>query len=139
MTQRVDANGRVTPVRICHAPLMGAVREYIAGLDEPLRSRLEAYQRRALELVPTAVEGTSYGLAALRYRGRPLIAVQATRHGYSVYPFSPEVVVRVLEAHGGLEATKGAIRATEERPLPDAAYDALVIARRDEIDAALVR
>ncbi len=58
---------------------MGAVTDYLTGLDEPMRSRLEGYQRRALDLVPMAVEGTSYGLAALRYRTRPLIAVQVTR------------------------------------------------------------
>ncbi len=118
---------------------MGAVTDYLAGLDEPMRSRLEGYHRRARDLVPTAVEGTSYGIAALRYRGRPLIAVQVTRQGYSVYPFSPAVVTRVLEVHDGLDATKGGIRFTEDQPLPDAVYEALVTARRDEIDAALAR
>lgn len=118
---------------------MGALKDHLAGLDEPMRSRLEGYHRRALDLVPTAVEGTSYGIAALRYRGRPLVAVQVTRQGYSVYPFSPAVVTRVLELHGDLDATKGGIRFTEDQPLPDAAFDELVTARRAEIDAALAR
>jgi len=63
---------------------MGAVADYLARLDDPMRARLEGYRRRTLELVPTATEGTSYGIAALRYRGRPLVAVQVTRQGYSI-------------------------------------------------------
>lgn len=116
---------------------MGTVTDYLAGLDEPGRTLLARLRERALAIVPRAVEGTSYGLAALRHRGRPLVAVQVTKAGYSVYPFSPAVVSSVLADHPGLDATKGGIRFTDERPLPDDAYDALVTGRRDEIDEAL--
>jgi hypothetical protein len=53
---------------------MGEVTDYIAGLDEPARSLLERYRERAVTVVPEAQEGTSYGMAALRYRDRPLIS-----------------------------------------------------------------
>ncbi len=39
----------------------------------------------------------------------------------------------------GLDSTKGGIRFTDDRPLPRKVYDALVLRRRDEIDAALSR
>ena len=123
--------------RPCHTAGVAEVADYISGLDEPARSLLERYRARAVELVPTASEGTSYGMAALRYRGRPLVSVLRTKQGYSVYPFSPEAVSSVLSVFGDLDATKGGIRFTEGRPLPDAAFDALVIGRRDEIDTAL--
>jgi uncharacterized protein YdhG (YjbR/CyaY superfamily) len=100
---------------------------------------LERYRARAQMLVPTAEEGMSYGMAALRYRGRPLISVVRTKAGYSVFPFSPEVVEQALAMAEGLDSTKGGIRFTDERPLPDAVFDALVTGRRDEIDAALAR
>jgi uncharacterized protein YdhG (YjbR/CyaY superfamily) len=118
---------------------MGTVADYIATLDEPGRSLLERYQARAMTLVPTAEEGTSYGMAALRYRGRPLIAVITGTLGYTAYPFSPEVVNAVLATVEGFDSTKGGIRFTDARPLPDAAFDGLVTGRRDEIDAALTR
>lgn len=118
---------------------MGTVTDYVAGLDEPARTLLGRLHQRALAIVPDAEEGTSYGLAALRHRGRPLVAVQVTKAGYSAYPFSPAVVESVMAAIDGLEGTKGAIRFTDANPLPDAAYDALVTGRRDEIDAALAR
>jgi len=116
---------------------MGEVSEYIAGLDEPARSLLDGYRARAVALVPDAEEGKSYGMAALRYRGRPLISVVATKAGYSVFPFSAEVVASATASHDGLDATKGGIRFTENTPLPEGLFDALVEARRDEIDAAL--
>ena len=116
---------------------MGEVTDYIAGLDEPGRSVLEHYRARAVAVVPEADEGMSYGMAALRYRGRPLISVVSTKQGYSVFPFSPAVVESVVAELGGFDSTKGGIRFTDERHLPNEAFDALVARRRDEINAAL--
>jgi uncharacterized protein YdhG (YjbR/CyaY superfamily) len=118
---------------------MGEVTDYIAGLDEPARSVLEHYRERTVAVVPEAEEGTSYGMAALRYRGRPLVSVVSTKQGYSVFPFSPAVVESVVADLDGFEFTKGGIRFTEERRLPNKAFDALVARRRDEIDAALAK
>src|SRR5690348_17484284 len=112
---------------------MGSVTDYIAGLDEPARSVLERYRARAVAAVPEAEEGTSYGMAALRYRGRPLISVVVTKQGYSVFPFSPAVVESVVAELHGFESTKGGIKFTDARHLPDKAFDALVARRRDEI------
>jgi uncharacterized protein YdhG (YjbR/CyaY superfamily) len=116
---------------------MAELTEYIASLEEPARSVVDGWRTRALELVPDAEEGTSYGMAALRYRGRPLISVVATKAGYSVFPFSAEVVMRVSPRLEGVPSTKGGIRFTDARPLPDAVFAELVVGRRDEIDAAL--
>ncbi|MBU1588090.1 MAG: DUF1801 domain-containing protein [Actinobacteria bacterium] len=117
---------------------MGAVLDYIGGLDEPGRSRLGRLHQRAIDIVPGAEEGTSYGMAALRYRGRPLIAVIVTATGYSAYPFSPAVVVAAVGGRA-LKTTKGGIKFTDGDILPDDVYDALVSLRRDEIDAAFAR
>jgi uncharacterized protein YdhG (YjbR/CyaY superfamily) len=116
---------------------MAEVTDYIAGLDEPARSVLEGYRKRAVAMVPQAEEGMSYGMAALRYRGRPLISVVSTRQGYSVFPFSSAVVESVIGELDGFDSTKGGIKFTDKRPLPAKAFDALVKRRRDEIDAAL--
>jgi uncharacterized protein YdhG (YjbR/CyaY superfamily) len=116
---------------------MGEVTDYIAGLDEPARSVLERYRARAMAVVPEAEEGTSYGMAALRYRGRPLISVVSTKQGYSVFPFSPAVVESVMVGLDGFDSTKGGIKFTDKHRLPVKAFDALVALRRDEIDTAL--
>ena len=118
---------------------MGEVTDYIAGLDEPARSMLERYRERVVAVVPETDEGTSYGMAALRYRGRPLISVVSTKQGYSAFPFSSAVVASVIAEYSGFESTKGGIRFTDQRPLPIEAFDALVARRRDEIDVALAK
>ena len=115
---------------------MSDVTDYIASLDEPARSVLERYRVRAMDLVPEAEEGRSYGMAALRYRGRPLVSVVSTTLGYSVYPFSSTVVEGVAAEFDEFESTKGGIKFTDKRCLPNKAFDALVTRRRGEIDAA---
>jgi uncharacterized protein YdhG (YjbR/CyaY superfamily) len=125
-----------SPVR-CHNDRMPELTDYIATLDEPSKSVVDGWRLRALELVPSAEEGTSYGMAALRYRGRPLISVVTTKSGYSVFPFSADVVAHAAPQLDGFATTKGGIRFSDEQPLPDGVFDGLVLGRRDEIDAAL--
>jgi len=118
---------------------MGAVSDYLAGLDEPARGVLGVVLDRARALVPEAEEGVSYGMAALRYRGRPLLsAMQSAKH-LAVYPFSPPVVEAVAPDRAGYALSKGTIRFSAERPLPAAVVDRIVELRRAEIDAALDR
>jgi uncharacterized protein YdhG (YjbR/CyaY superfamily) len=116
---------------------MGEVTDYITGLDEPARTLLERLRVRTLALVPDAEEGKSYGMAAMRYRGRPLISVVAAKHGYSLFPFSSEIVERVLQDLPGFDSTKGGIRFTDARAIPDGVFDRIVLDRRDQIDTAL--
>ncbi|MCU1442682.1 MAG: hypothetical protein JWQ59_832 [Cryobacterium sp.] len=116
---------------------MAEVADYVAGLDEPARSSVRRYFHRAVALVPSAEEGRSYGMAALRYRGRGLVSVVATKNGYSLFPFSAEVVGNAIGDLPGFDSTKGGIRFTDELPIPDAVFDRIVLDRRSEIDAAL--
>lgn len=112
------------------------VTDLIASLDDPARAVLERCRVRALELVPDAVEGISYGMPALLHRGKGLVAVALTKAGYSLYPFSGQVIAALAPELGDLARTKGAVQFTDAHPLPPAAFDALVLARRAEIDAA---
>ncbi|GGI44566.1 hypothetical protein GCM10010932_05250 [Agromyces flavus] len=118
---------------------MGEMTDYIAGLDEPDRSAMAEVQRAALDLVPEAVEGVSYGMPALRYRDRPLLSVMQAKGHIGLYPFSPAVVDAVSGELGGYSFSKGTIRFTADHPLPDGLVDRIVALRRDEIDAASAR
>lgn len=118
---------------------MNPVTDLIASLDEPARAVLEQCRARAVELVPDAVEGVSYGIPTLLYRGTGLVAVAVTKAGYSVYPFSGRVIAALTDELGDVTRSKGAVQFTDARPLPPAAFDALVLTRRAEIDATLDR
>jgi uncharacterized protein YdhG (YjbR/CyaY superfamily) len=116
---------------------MQSLTEYLAEAPEPARALLTALRDRAMSLVPDAEEGLGYGMPALRYRGRPLISVMATKAGYSLFPFSADVVAGAIGGLPGFASTKGGIKFTDAQPLPDEAFDGIVQARRAEIDAAL--
>jgi uncharacterized protein YdhG (YjbR/CyaY superfamily) len=115
---------------------MGEVTEYVESLTGADRELVGGVYERATALVPDAQEGRSYGMPALRYRGRPLVSAMATARHVGVYPFSPEVLARAADALDGLRTTKGSVSLSRDAPLPVAVVDRLVVARRDEIDAA---
>ncbi|WP_036961812.1 iron chaperone [Promicromonospora kroppenstedtii] len=108
---------------------------YIAGLDGPAKDAVEHIRSRALELVPDADEGMSYGMAALRYRGSPLISARATAKHIGLYPFSPPAIDALAPDLAGFSTSRGTVRFTPDNPLPDDVLDRLVLFRRDEIDA----
>jgi uncharacterized protein YdhG (YjbR/CyaY superfamily) len=87
--------------------------------------------------VPDAVDGTGYGMPALRYRDRPLLSVMPARRHIGLYPFSPAVVEAVTGDLDGFSFAKGTIRFSADHPLPDDLVRRIVLLRRDEIDRAL--
>jgi uncharacterized protein YdhG (YjbR/CyaY superfamily) len=115
------------------------VTDYVDSLTGPEQALVRGLLDRARALVPEVEEGRSYGLAAYRYRGRPLVTIAVGERGCTAYPFSSDVTASVLATLDGFDATKGGIRFTVDRPLPPEAFDALVRERRAEIDAALDR
>lgn len=113
------------------------VAAYIADQPETARNLLERLHAEVVRLIPNLEEGVSYGMPALLYRGKGLVAVMVTKAGYSVYPFSGRVVTELLPQLGGFATSKGTVRFTNEHPLSPALFEAIVLARRDEIDKAL--
>lgn len=84
--------------------------------------------------VPNAAEGTSYGMPAFIYRKRPLLGVRAGKKHLSVFPFSPDAVDAARPALEGFDLSKGTVRFSPERPLPDAGLEQLVAHRLAEIE-----
>jgi uncharacterized protein YdhG (YjbR/CyaY superfamily) len=118
---------------------MSELDEYLDTLDDETRAAATRVYDQARALVPDAVEARSYGMPALTHAGLPFVAVQARRGHLSYYPYSGSVVAALAErleaALPGSAAGKGTVRFTVARPLPDDVLDALILARRDEIDA----
>jgi uncharacterized protein YdhG (YjbR/CyaY superfamily) len=113
------------------------VEDYLGSIDEGRAKVLRPYFERARELVEGVAEGRSYGMPALTYRGKALISLQATKAGYSAYPFSGVAVSVVAASHPELETTSGSVHFTTRHPLPIEVFDELVRARRDQIDAKI--
>lgn len=112
---------------------VAAVDDYFGSLDESTRAAFEHVRGLAMELVPEADQGKSYGMAALTYRHRPLLAFLAAKQHLSVFPFSPGVVEAVRDRLPGFELSKGTIRFTVDTPLPDEVVRDVVRLRMEEI------
>ena len=114
---------------------MAAVDEYLATLDDADRAAFERVRDVALAQVPDAEQGTSYGMAVLRFRGKPLLGFRAARQHLSVFPFSPASVDAVRDRLAASAVSKGTLRFTAGDPLPDDVVTDLVRRRVAEIES----
>jgi len=117
----------------------GPLSAYLASLDAPVREVLTRIADRAGDLLPELAEGVGYGMPALLYRGKALMAVRETAKHLAIYPYSGRVVTAVAPFLAGFGHSAGAIRFSVEQPLPPDLVDRILLARRDEIDASLAR
>ncbi|SEB42657.1 Uncharacterized conserved protein YdhG, YjbR/CyaY-like superfamily, DUF1801 family [Paramicrobacterium humi] len=118
---------------------MGSVAEYLTTMAASDRAALERIYAIAREQVPEAVEGKSYGMPALLYRDKGLIAAMRTRRFLSLYPFSGAVVAELAEALTGFETTSGSVHFSADSPVPDELVRRIVDSRRTEIEARTSR
>lgn len=106
---------------------------YFDSLDTDRRDAFERIRALVMDEAPDAEQGTSYGMAALKYRGKPLLGFRATEHHLSIFPFSPAAIDAVRSRLTGFELSKGTIRFTVDSALPDAAVRELVRHRMAQI------
>jgi uncharacterized protein YdhG (YjbR/CyaY superfamily) len=114
---------------------VAVVDEYLSSVDGADREALQRVYAIAGEVVPEAEQGTSYGMAALLYRGKGLIATVRAKKFLSVYPYSGGVIGSLAEELSDFETTSGSIHYSANHQLPDAVLRRIVEARRAEIDA----
>jgi len=110
------------------------VTEYLSGLAEADRTRIDEIYSYARELVPDAVEGLSYGMPALLYKGKGLISVMKTAKHIGVYPFGNLAELASEVAAAGLDTTKGSIHLKDGQTLPVDLLDAFIRRRVAQID-----
>jgi len=115
--------------------VVGEVARYLNTIDEADRETLAQVYAIASRVVPEAEEGTSYGMAALLYRGKGLVATVQGKKFLSLYPYSGSVIASLADALSDFETTSGSIHYSTDHPLPEALVKRIVETRRDEIDA----
>jgi uncharacterized protein YdhG (YjbR/CyaY superfamily) len=105
------------------------IDDYLAALDEPKRSTLEALRRSILAVVPEAEECLSYRMPAFRVEGKVVAGFAAFTHHLSYLPHSGAVLADLGDAVAGYEATAGSLHFPVDTPLPDDLVRALVEAK----------
>jgi uncharacterized protein YdhG (YjbR/CyaY superfamily) len=105
------------------------VDAYLAGLEEPKRSTLEALRRSIRAVVPDAEECISYGMPAFRVHGKVVAGFAAFRHHLAYLPHSGEVLARLDDRLTGYERTSGSLHFPIDESLPDDLVRSLVEAK----------
>jgi uncharacterized protein YdhG (YjbR/CyaY superfamily) len=105
------------------------IDEYLVGVSADQRAALEKLRKTIQAAAPKAEECISYGLAAFRLNGRPLVAFGAWANHCAFYPMSSNTVEAFQDRLKGFETSKGTIRFSPDKPLPTALVKGLVKAR----------
>lgn len=113
------------------------VAVYLSARQPAVREVLARVYEIAAERVPTAIPGTSYGMAALLHHGKGLVAATENARFLSLYPFSGKVVAALGELLDGFETTTGSIHFSVDQRLPDTVIERLVDLRRAEIERSV--
>lgn len=106
---------------------------YLAELDEPKRSTLEALRATILEVAPDAEQGLSYGVPAFKVGGKAIAGFAAHKAHLSYLPHSGEVVAELRDALAGYETSKGSVKLPVDAPPPREVVELLIAARRREL------
>ena len=104
------------------------VDDYLAALDEPKRSTLEALRKAILEVVPDADQCISYGHPAFKLDGKAVAGFAAFKNHLSYLPHSGSVVSQIPET-AKYEQTKGSLHFAIDKPLPKTLVRKLVTTR----------
>jgi uncharacterized protein YdhG (YjbR/CyaY superfamily) len=85
------------------------VDAYLAEVDEPKRSTLQALRRTILEIVPDAEQLISYRIPAFRVQGKIVAGFAAFRNHLSYLPFSGSVLPQLADGLEDYTMTKSAL------------------------------
>lgn len=107
---------------------------YLARLEEPKRSTLQALRTTILSVIPEAAQGMSYAAPVFRIEGRAVAGFSAARRHLSYLPHSGSVISSVdPELLAGYEVTKGAVKFPVDATLPQSVVEALITSRLQEL------
>ncbi len=106
------------------------VDDYLASLEEPKRSTLEALRRTILEIVPDANQCISYGVPAFRLHGKVIAGFAAFKNHLSYLPHSGSVFPELGDEISKYTASSGALRFPVDEPLPKTLVEKLVAIRK---------
>jgi uncharacterized protein YdhG (YjbR/CyaY superfamily) len=109
---------------------------YLATLDEPKRSTLEALRTSILEAVPDAEQCISYGMPAFKVADKTVAGFAAFKQHLSYLPHSGSVLSTLAGDVAGYETSKGALRFAIDKPLPKHLVKKLITTRMVELGLA---
>jgi uncharacterized protein YdhG (YjbR/CyaY superfamily) len=111
-----------------------AVDGYLAALPEDQRAAVEKLRATIKATAPEAAESVSYGIPTFKYKGRPLIYFGAAKKHCAIYGMS--VMGAFEDKLQPYDRSKGTVRFSAEKPLPDKLVKELLQAQMKENEAS---
>lgn len=115
---------------------MTTIEEYIKSIRPDQQAEIRRLMEVVRQHVPTAEEGFAYGMPAFKYEGKPLVYFGAFKDHMSIFPTSAPLddpdLSRLLD---GFEISKGTVKFTLDKLVPDATLIALLDHRIAAIQA----
>jgi len=112
------------------------IDRYLAGLDEPQRSTLEALRTSIMEVVPGAEQCISYGMPAFKVQGKTVAGFAAFKNHLSYLPHSGSVLATLTDDVAPYETSKGSLKFAINNPLPKRLVKKLIHTRMAELGLA---
>jgi uncharacterized protein YdhG (YjbR/CyaY superfamily) len=109
------------------------IDRYLATIDEPKRSTLEALRTSILEVLPDAEQCISYGMPAFKVQGKTIAGFAAFKNHLSYLPHSGSVLSELGDELDGYEKTKGSLHFAIDKPLPTRLVKKLVSTRMRQL------
>lgn len=112
-----------------HSTKPQTIEDYLAALPAVQQTALEKLRAAIQAAAPGAEECISYGLAAFKLNGKPLVAIGATDKHCGFYLMSNSTVANHATELAKYDTSTGTIRFAADKPLPAALVKKLVKAR----------
>jgi uncharacterized protein YdhG (YjbR/CyaY superfamily) len=109
---------------------------YLAELDEPKRSTLEALRNSIMEVVPDAEQGLAYRMPAFKVHGKTVAGFAAFKDHLSYLPHSGSVLADLGDDVASFDTSKGSLKFAIDKPLPKRLVRKLITTRLRELGLA---
>ncbi|MDE2409587.1 MAG: DUF1801 domain-containing protein [Actinomycetales bacterium] len=109
------------------------VDEYLAELDEPKRSTLQAMRQMLLEIEPELQETIGWGAPIFKLKGKNVAGLCAFKNHLTFSPQSADVMAAHESELAGFVVAKSSLQFAVDQPLPKALLASLVKARIAEL------
>ena len=123
------------PDLVEHNELVSArdIDEYLAQLDEPKRSTLQAVRATIHRIIPEAEQCISYGMPAFRLHGKVIAGFAAFKNHLAYTPHSGSVFPELRDDLAGYVTTSGSLHFPIDQPLPESLVRKLIDVRLRQV------
>lgn len=105
------------------------IDSYLASVEEPKRSTLEALRKSILAVIPYAEQCLAYGAPAFRVNGEVVAGFAAYKRHLAYLPHSGAVLDSLSDRLDGYACTKGSLHFAIDQPLPSDLVKSLIDAK----------